>query len=127
MIFNFLQSFVNFHIDILLPIDSNGVKLLNLKKFYSVCQFLIFIWFNKTFRVVVLALFLRFDPKFSNTVLKFLKRRETLLHIVFKMEVMKNYEKLGQLQMIFIFSLMMLDHWFWLHQESTMAKSHHQF
>ena len=80
-----MQSFVNFHIDILRLIDVNGVRLASLPEVYSACHFLIFIWVNRTYHVVILTLFLLLVPKFLNNVLGFLKDRENLLHIIFKM------------------------------------------
>ena len=77
-----MQSFVNFHIDILLLIDVNWVRLASLPEVYSAFHFLILIWVNRTYHVVVLTLFLLFVPKFLNNVLGFLKDRENLLHII---------------------------------------------
>lgn len=71
-----MQSFVNFHIDTLHLIDVNGGRLASLLKFCSACHFLISIWINRTYCVVVLTLFLWFVPKFLNIVLGFLKDRE---------------------------------------------------
>jgi hypothetical protein len=98
-----VQGFVNFHIGILLLIDVNLVRLISLLRVNWVFHFVILASVSEIFHVVILYLFLFLDQAFSSINLRFLKDKEILLHIVFKMEELKNLKKLGQLQKFFSF------------------------